>query len=29
MEIGSVIIALSGAGFMTLVGYFLARGAQD
>jgi hypothetical protein len=29
MEVGSLIIALSGAGFMTLVGYFLARGAVD
>jgi len=29
MEIGTVIIALSGAGLMTLVGYFLARGVQD
>lgn len=29
MEVGSMIIALTGAGFMTLVGYFLARGAED
>lgn len=29
MEFSLVVIALSGASFMTLVGYFLARGAQD
>jgi hypothetical protein len=28
MELLGLIIALAGAGFMTLVGYFLARGGS-
>jgi hypothetical protein len=27
MELGSIAIALAGAGLMTVVGYFLAKGA--